>query len=41
MAAHEDLTASAALQLAATDKYRQALSLYMTPDNIAGIAPSG
>lgn len=41
MAAHEDLTASAALQSAATDKYRQALSLYMTPDNIAGIAPSG
>jgi hypothetical protein len=41
MAAHEDLAASAALQAAATDKYRQALSLYMTPDNVAGIAPSG
>jgi hypothetical protein len=41
MAAHDDLAASAALQAAATDKYRQALSLYMTPDNVAGIAPSG
>ncbi|WP_292980933.1 hypothetical protein [Mycobacterium sp.] len=40
MAAHDDLAASAALQAAATDKYRQALSLYMTPDNVAGIAPS-
>jgi excisionase family DNA binding protein len=41
MAAHEDLTAAAALQSAATDKYRQALGLYMTPDNVAGIAPNG
>lgn len=41
MAAHEDLAASATLQAAATDKYRQALSLYMTPDNIAGLAPNG
>lgn len=41
MAAHEDLTAAAALQSSATDKYRQALGLYMTPDNVAGIAPSG
>lgn len=41
MAAHDDLAASAALQAAATDKYRQALSLYTTPDNIAGIAPNG
>lgn len=40
MAAHEDLAAAAALQSAATDKYRQALGLYMTPDNVAGIAPS-
>lgn len=39
MAAHEDLAASAALQAAATEKYRQALSLYTTPDNVAGIAP--
>ena len=41
MAAHDDLAASAALQAAATDKYRQALSLYMTPDNVAGLTPSG
>lgn len=41
MAAHEDLAAAAALQAAATDKYRQALSLYMTPDNISGLAPNG
>jgi hypothetical protein len=39
IAAQEDLTASAALLSAASDKYRQALSLYMTPDNLAGLMP--
>jgi hypothetical protein len=38
MAAHEDLTASAGFISAAADKYRQALSLYMTPDHIADLA---
>jgi hypothetical protein len=34
IAAQEDLTASANLLSSAADKYRQALSLYMTPDHV-------
>jgi hypothetical protein len=37
IAAQEDLAASANLLSSAADKYRQALSLYMTPDHIGDL----